>query len=60
MTLLYNSIDNKKFDTRIIERNLERGSITPKEAEKQAKDLPDDSDNASWVSTEDLARAEDA
>jgi hypothetical protein len=55
MTLLHDAVDFKKFDVRVIERNLDRGLVQPKEVEKFLKELPDDSENGEFVSVEKLA-----
>ncbi len=59
MTLLHEAVDEKKFDTRMIERNLTRGVITADEADKVSKKLADDSENAAWTSLESLQQAEE-
>jgi hypothetical protein len=58
MTLLHEAVDSKRFDVRVIERNVERGLLSPKEVEKSIKDLADDSENAEYVSIESLANDE--
>ncbi len=55
MTLLHESVDSKKFDTRLIERNLARGAVAQDDVEKFIKKLPDDAENAEYVSIETLA-----
>ena len=55
MTLLHDAVNQKKFDTRVLERNVSRGVIRAEDAEKAAKDLPDDSANADWISIQSLA-----
>jgi len=54
MALLNDAADFKKLDIRMIERNLARGIITPTEAEAAVLALPDDAENADWVSLDDL------
>jgi hypothetical protein len=54
MTLLHEAVDAKKLDSRVVERNVERGVVSAKDVEKSRKDLPDDSDNAEWVSIQSL------
>lgn len=54
MALLHESIAGKKFDTRMIERNTQRGQLSPAELEKFLKDLPDDSGHFEIVTQEDL------
>lgn len=58
MTLLHDAIENKKFDNRIIERNLTRNVISQADADKVSQKLPDDAENAEWVSTITLADEE--
>ena len=58
MTLLHIAVDFKKMDTRVVERNLERGVIQGKDYDKAVKDLPDDGDNAEYVSIESIAESE--
>ena len=55
MGILKEAVESKKFDIRVMERNIERGLISPTEAEKFVKDLPDDSGNADWLNVEELA-----
>lgn len=54
MTLLSDATEAKKFDTRVIERNVQRGITKAEDFEKSQKDLPDDSDNAEFVSLDAL------
>ena len=54
MALLHESIADKKFDTRMVERNVQRGQLSSAEAEKNLKELPDDSANLDVVTVEDL------
>jgi hypothetical protein len=58
MTLLHEAVSAKKFDVRVVERNVARGFIRAEDADKAAKDLPDDSENAEWVNLEVLAQEE--
>lgn len=60
MPLLIDATEAKKFDVRLTDRHLERGLITQTELNKVTKDLPDDADNAGWVSVDTLAQAADA
>ena len=55
MSLLHDSIISKKFDVRMLDKNLVRGVITDKEAKTQVEQLPDDSENASFVSLDEIA-----
>jgi hypothetical protein len=54
MILLNNATESKKFDTRVIERNLQRGRITPEEIQKSVDSLPDDAENADYIEIESL------
>jgi hypothetical protein len=58
MTLLNEAVEAKKFDVRMVERNLARGVVGSEEVEKASKALADDAENADWVSLEDLLKAE--
>ncbi len=58
MALLHESIADKKFDTRMTERNIQRGGLTSAELEKFLKELPDDSENLDVVTPEDLEHQE--
>ena len=54
MALLHDSVNSKKYDVRLVERNVARGLITAKELEEAVKNLPDDSENAQYVSIDTL------
>ncbi len=54
MALLHDAFQDKKFDTRMAERNMRRGLLTAADLEKHVKALPDDSDNLDVVTEEDL------
>lgn len=56
MVLLFEAVEAKKLDVRTIERNITRGVLTESESRESAKGLPDDQENASWVSLESLAQ----
>jgi hypothetical protein len=55
MTLLHEAVDQKKFDVRVAERNIQRGLLRPEDLERSLKDLPDDAANADYISIESLA-----
>jgi len=55
MALLNESVNFKKFDTRMVERNIARGVLAPHELSEVLGGLPDDSENAEWISVEELA-----
>jgi hypothetical protein len=54
MSLLHESVDSKKLDVRMVERNTARGVIKADDLDKSLKSLPDDADNAEWISLETL------
>lgn len=55
MTLLHEAVEAKKFDVRVIERNVARNVITAADTDRIAKALPDDSEAGEWVSIESIA-----
>jgi hypothetical protein len=54
MTLLVEATEFKKFDVRMIERNVARGVIKPDDVNRAINALPDDAENAEWVSLNEL------
>jgi len=54
MSLLHEAINEKKFDVRMLERNLVRNVVTDKEAKTFVESLPDDSENAAFISLDEL------
>lgn len=60
MITLKKAMDEKKFDTRLIESQLQNGKITQKEYEEFLKTLPDSQDNAGSISIEDLVNKDNA
>jgi hypothetical protein len=54
MALLHESTAEKKFDTRMIERNLQRGRLQASDLDQFLKTLPDDAENLNVVTEEDL------
>lgn len=52
MLELYKAIENSKFDSRLIERNINNGTITPAELEAYQKSLKDLKENTLQVSLE--------
>ncbi len=52
MVLLSDAVQFKKFDTRLVERSISRGALSSSELEVALKQLPDDSENATWVSVD--------
>jgi hypothetical protein len=59
MTLLFESVDFKKLDVRMTERNVARGVLTRAELDAAVKMLPDDGENAEWVSIDSLSKDTD-
>jgi hypothetical protein len=59
MALLHESVDSKKLDVRMVERNTARGVIKVDDLEKSLKTLPDDADNAEWISLDTLTHEPD-
>jgi len=54
MTLLHEDVESKKYDIRVVERNVARGVITAADVDKNTQKLPDDAENADWVTLEAL------
>ncbi len=54
MTLLHDAVNEKKYDVRVAQRNVDRGVMTAQDYEKTLKALPDDSDNVTWLNIETL------
>jgi hypothetical protein len=54
MSLLHDSIQEKKFDVRMLDKNLVRNVVADKEVKAHLEQLPDDSENAAYVSIEEL------
>jgi hypothetical protein len=52
MVLLSDAVQFKKFDTRLVERSLSKGVLSSSELEVAVQQLPDDSENAIWVSVD--------
>jgi hypothetical protein len=55
MALLHESVEFKMLDVRLIERNVARGVLTQDQVAKAQEQLPDDADNAEWVSIDSLS-----
>ena len=58
MALLHEAVEEKKLDVRVAERNVTRGVISADDLQKSRDKLPDDGDNAQWVSVEALLKDE--
>lgn len=54
MTLLNDAIQDKKFDVRMMDKNMSRGEVTADDVQKAVKSLPDDAANAEFISVETL------
>ena len=54
MSLLHDSIQEKKFDVRMLDKNLVRNVVTDKEVKAHLEQLQDDSANAHYASIEEL------
>jgi len=54
MALLHVSVDSKKLDVRMVERNIARGVIQADDFNKSLKTLPDDAENAEYISLDSL------
>lgn len=54
MSLLHDAVQDKKFDTRVIEKNLSRSLVRQEEYDKFLKSLPDDADLADRISMDEL------
>ncbi len=54
MSLLNDAVQDKKFDTRVIERNLSRNLVRQDEYNQFVKTLPDDAAHAEHISMEEL------
>ena len=59
MALLNESVEFKKLDTRLVERNIARGVLSHQEYLHFVDALPDDAENAEWVSVESLSKSMD-
>jgi hypothetical protein len=54
MALLHEAVDEKKFDSRVAQRNIERGLLKPEELKKHVESLPDDASHAVQVDLDNL------
>jgi hypothetical protein len=54
MSLLNDAVQDKKFDTRVIEKNLSRSLVRQDEYDKFLKSLPDDAALADRISMDEL------
>ncbi|OFZ79679.1 MAG: hypothetical protein A2583_06690 [Bdellovibrionales bacterium RIFOXYD1_FULL_53_11] len=59
MALLREAVEEKHFDTRVVERNVQRAMVEHDDVQKMLKNLPDDTENADWISIDEIAEMED-
>ena len=50
-------MQRNRYDSRVVDRYVEKGEITKKDLESHMKGLPDETENAQWVQM-DLEEAE--
>lgn len=44
------------MDTRLIERNVTKGLLSHEEVQSYTQQLPDESENADWISVDELSK----
>ena len=54
MSLLHDAIQEKKFDVRMLDKNLVRNVVNDKDVKAHLEQLPDDAHNADYSSIEEL------
>jgi len=54
MSLLHEGFEAKKFDNRVLERNVSRAVISQDDVNKMVRELPDDAANAGFIDVEAL------
>jgi len=54
MSLLHDSIQEKKFDVRMLDKNLVRNVISDKDVKTHLEQLPDDAENALFTTVEEI------
>lgn len=57
MTLLKKSVEGKRFDSRLVEKNVRRGVVSNSDVKSYVDSLPDDSANAVWVAIDEIDEA---
>ncbi len=57
MTLLKTAVDEKLYDTRVMERGLAKGQRTAEELEKHASKLPDDAALSTTLNIDELVES---
>jgi hypothetical protein len=55
MSLLIDGIHEKKFDVRMLEKNLVRNVVADKEVKAHIEALPDDAENAIFINLDEIA-----
>jgi|GEM_PF-565126 len=60
MTLLHKAFKAKKFDVRLLEKNVSRGILAVEDIEQDLSQLPDDAENADYTSIDSLANEGDS
>jgi len=55
MSLLHEAIHEKKFDVRMLEKNLVRNVVTDKDVKVMVEQLPDDSANAEFITLDQIS-----
>lgn len=50
MTLLHKAFEDKKFDVRLVEKNISRGFVSVDDVQQSLEELPDDAENAEYIS----------
>ena len=54
MSLLHEAVEQKKFDVRMVERNVNRGIVQDSEVQQHTSSLPDDAELAEYISLDSL------
>ena len=55
MSLLHEAIHEKKFDVRMLEKNLVRNVVTDKDVKVMVEQLPDDAANAEFITLDQIS-----
>ncbi len=58
MSLLIDGVKDKKFDVRVVERGVQRGTLSAEEVKKFVESLPDDAENGVYATWEDIQKQE--
>lgn len=53
--MLSDASKDKKFDIRVLEKNISRGVVSAEDAQAAVKKLKDDADNAIWVKVDEIS-----